>query len=443
MKSSSRFCVLLLLLSAIPVTSQAFSQQKLLFRAPDEGPFTQYVTSILEEAYAKLDIKLEYIELPRVRGEQLATEGTIAGELGRTASLEEKRDDLRRIPFPLFSFDIIAVADRRNCGYCSVSEIESLAYVNGMDSITNVVEKLPYKPSIVTPINFEQVVKLLDSGRIQFAFMTDFQFKSSKLSNNPHLITHTLSSETGFHYLNEEHARLIPQLTYYLQTMRKNGRMEELRKQYGIETQKPIKLIEPPKQLTVVGALHPGLINADGTGKLWEIAQTVFPTFGSKINKVVSSWQRSFQLMGEGRADALIGVRPDQQIKNAILSKYHVGYDDSVFLFSLEESKEGPICVSGPHFMETLFETQRPFYRASNSLDCFALLDLGRVSAVIDYKDNLPDWTEKPYKKKKLSAPQPLFVAFSDSGRGRALRQLFDKAIVTNKSVVRQVNKRL
>ena len=48
-----------------------------------------------------------------------------------------------------------------------------------------------------------QVLKLLESGRIQFAFMGDFQFQSSELSDNPHFITHKLSTETGFHYLNE------------------------------------------------------------------------------------------------------------------------------------------------------------------------------------------------------------------------------------------------
>ena len=64
------------------------AQEKLTFRAPDESAFTNYVTAVLEEAYRELGIQLEYIELPRIRGEQLAAEGTIAGELGRTPSLE-------------------------------------------------------------------------------------------------------------------------------------------------------------------------------------------------------------------------------------------------------------------------------------------------------------------------------------------------------------------
>ncbi|MCK7459786.1 ABC transporter substrate-binding protein [Idiomarina aminovorans] len=430
MKSSLRLCALLLLFGLMPITSQAVLQQKLVFRAPDEGPFTQYVTAVLEEAYAKLGIKLEYIELPRVRGEQLATEGTIAGELGRTALLEEKRRDLRRVPFPLFTFDIIAIADRRDCGFCNLSKIESLAYVDGMDSITKAVTELPQEPSVVTPIDLEQVLKLLASGRVQFAFMTDFQFKSSELSDNPHLITHKLSTEVGFHYLNEEHARLIPQLTYHLQGMHESGRMQQLRVHHGIKPETPIEPIAPPEQLTVVGAIHPGLLNADGTGTLWNVAKSVFPAFTEQLNTVVSSWQRSIQLLQEGRADALIGIRSDQKIENIILSKYHIAYDDSIFLFSLEPDHEGPICISGPRFMQTLVNSERPFYRTSDSLDCFALLDMGRVSAVIDYKANLPDWTEQPYKKKKLSDPQPLFMAFPDNSRGHVLRHLFDNTMV-------------
>ena len=73
----------------------SMAQEKLTFRAPDESAFTNYVTAVLEEAYRELGIQLNYIDLPRVRGEQLAAEGTIAGELAEH-SLESKRHELRR-----------------------------------------------------------------------------------------------------------------------------------------------------------------------------------------------------------------------------------------------------------------------------------------------------------------------------------------------------------
>ena len=57
--------------------------QTLVFRAPQDGPLPELVQSILEEAYAELNIKLRYESFPRLRGEQLASEGIIAGELGR------------------------------------------------------------------------------------------------------------------------------------------------------------------------------------------------------------------------------------------------------------------------------------------------------------------------------------------------------------------------
>lgn len=429
MKLPLRSCTFLLLLSFIPLTSQAASEQTLRFRAPENSAFTQYVTAVLEEAYLNLGIQLEYVDLPRARGEQLAAEGTIAGELGRTAQLEQKRRDLRRIPFPLFQFDVLAVADRRRCGYCPLTAIESLAYVDGMDSITQKIDTLPGKPSVVTPIHFEQVAKLLESGRIQTAFMTSIQYEGSQLSDNPHFITHTISNEVGYHYLYREYAPLIPKLTYQLQRMQKQGRIKALRQQYGVAMKTPVAPIEPPEQLTVVGVMHPGLLHADGTGTLWEVAKTTFPRFTGQLNTVISSWQRSIQLVQNGRADALMGLRPDQKSDHMILSNYHVAYDDSIFLFSANEPNEGPICISGPQFMQDLVDTERPFYRASDSLDCFALLDLGRVSAVVDYKDNLPDWTETPYKKEQLSVPQPLFVGFADTPKGRALRRLFDNTM--------------
>ncbi|MFP3633016.1 hypothetical protein SB776_41125, partial [Burkholderia sp. SIMBA_045] len=77
---------------------------------------------------------------------------------------------------------------------------------------------------------------------------------------------------------------LIPQLTYHLQTMRDNGRMKALREQYGVTLETPIQPIKRPEQLTVVGAIHQGLLNANGTGELWNLAKSVFPTFTPRLN---------------------------------------------------------------------------------------------------------------------------------------------------------------
>jgi ABC-type amino acid transport substrate-binding protein len=409
----------------------SMAQEKLTFRAPDESAFTNYVTAVLEEAYRELGIQLNYIDLPRVRGEQLAAEGTIAGELGRTTALENKRHELRRVPFPLFRFDILAVTDRRRCGYCRPGNYDSLAYVNGMDSITTVVQQLSKPPSVVTPTDLEQVVKLVEAGRVDAAFMADFQYQGSVLSKNPNFITHRLSIEQGFHYLNEEHARLIPQLTYQLQKLKESGRIEELQKAYGVHTMPPAQPLDPSKPVVVLGPVQKGLTNADGTGKLWAFAKRVFPEV-AELHPVVTSWQRAKQMIQEARADALLGVRASQRIPNTILSKYHVGYDDSLYLFSLEEQNEGPICLSGPRFIEDLVDTQRPFYRADSSLDCFALLDMGRVNAVVDYRSNLPDWTEKPYKQQLIAEPSPLFVAFPATPRGRSLKRAFDHYVFDN-----------
>ncbi len=408
------------------------AQEKLTFRAPDESAFTNYVTAVLEEAYRELGIQLEYVELPRVRGEQLAAEGTIAGELGRTPSLEDKRRELRRVPFPLFTFDVVAVTDRRRCGFCRPGNYESLAYVNGMDAITKVVNDLAETPSVVTPTDLEQVVKLVEAGRVDAAFMADFQYQGSSLSSNPNFITHRLSIEQGFHYLNEEHARLIPQLTYQLQKLKESGRIEELQKVYGVYAEKPAQPLDASKPIVVLGPVQKGLTNADGTGVLWAFAKQVFPQMAAQLHPVVTSWQRAKQMIQEARADVLLGVRANQNIENITLSKYHIGYDDSLYLFMLEEENEGPICVSGPRFIEDLVDTQRPFYRADSSLDCFALLDMERVNGVVDYRDNLPDWTEKPYKQQLIAEPSPLFVAFPDTQRGRSLKQAFDNYLFSN-----------
>lgn len=423
--------VLSTLLTAL-FSGAVIAQDKLTFRAPNDSALSSYVTEVLEEAYHEVGIQLEYIDLPRVRGEQLAVEGAIAGELGRTPALADKRNELRQVPFPLFTFNIIAVSDRRRCGYCSPTDYASIAYVNGMDSITDVVNKLPETPSIVTPTDLEQVVKLVEAGRVQAALMADFQYQGSTLSNNPHFITHRLSIEEGFHYLHEGYARLIPQLTFQLQKLKKSGRIKELQNAYNIHKASPVQPFDKTQPITVLGPVQKGLTNADKTGLLWTFSEQTLSQLNAPLKPIVTSWQRAKQMIQEARADVLLGVRPTQKIQNIILSKHHVGYDESLYLFTQKEQNEGPICVSGPRFIEDIVDTRRPLYRAASSLDCFALLDMNRVNAVIDYEKNLPDWTETPYQQQLIAAPSPLFIAFPDTPRGHSIKQAFDNYIAKN-----------
>src|SRR5690606_36336139 len=66
------------------------------------------------------------------------------------------------------------------------------------------------------------------------------------------------------------------------------------------------------------------------------------------------------------------------------------------------------------------------YYGAESPLDCFAMLDLGRVGAVTDYRENIPEWAEGPYVEHKLHDGLPLHVAFQDNERGHRLRAYYE-----------------
>ena len=57
------------------------------------------------------------------------------------------------------------------------------------------------------------------------------------------------------------------------------------------------------------------------------------------------------------------------------------------------------------------------------------MLDMGRMGAVVNYRENMPDWIAAPYVEHKLRDAVPIHVMFQDTPRGRELRDWFDKRL--------------
>jgi len=411
--------------------------QTLVFRAPQDGPLPELVQSILEEAYAELNIKLRYESLPRLRGEQLASEGIIAGELGRIPGLSEQLTNLIRVDFPIYEFSLLLIADPSQCGVCTPDKLSNLAYLSGLRAGDEVVDSYQLDIPIAKPIKLEQVIKLMDAGRVEAALMADFQYRGSALHDRDDLIVYEIKRYQGYHYLHKKHADLIPDLLSTLKLMQATGRITALRETYQSKIARPITPVRIPNPLIGASALMPRQTEMDGEGSLWQRFIELTADWAEQVETETSNWPRAKQLVDSGKAQVLVGIREEQIDQRFIKTEHAFARSAPVYLFSKTQAaiddtldhKNVSLCVAGGDYQHSLLPSNANIYTANTSLDCFALLDMGRVAGVVDYAANLPDWMETPYERYALSDEVPLYLAFKDNAQGQLLRSLFDKAI--------------
>lgn len=421
--------------TALPLALQEQSQPALTFRRPSSGPLPTYVQSLLERAYADLDYRLEYIDMPRQRSLVEANRGTIAGELARLPQLEDSFENLVRVNFPLYSFEIVMVADRRVCGVCNFERVSSFAYVNGVRMIESYLNEHPTEAATVAASDLTQLDQLLDSGRVQAVLMTNFEYQQSKLADNRHYIAVPLQRTLAYHYLNQQHAELAAKLETKLNQLHEQGVVEAKIAELGLELPRAVPALSVLPRIRVVADDFRTIGNSGDNNRYRPLIQAVFGDRAEQVEFNATNLYRAQQGMIEGRFDVMFGVYRGHQPPGTIVSQTHYDYDEPVYAFTkdlqlLAELKLGtlrrPVCVTrGTHHDEFLPESIL-YYFADNSLDCFALLDLDRVAAVIDYEHNRPEWFTDTNGMLEVHEGLPLHAVFADTERGHQLREVYE-----------------
>ncbi|RUO79957.1 hypothetical protein CWI84_08330 [Idiomarina tyrosinivorans] len=433
-KIAIRWALSLVWLFSFTVAAQA--PKTVTFRDLDPGEFSQYLKTVLGEAYAKLGTQIRYLDLPRPRGLRLAVEGELDGEIARVPSLAFDYPTLMPVPFPLYDFSVVLVGDRRKCGECRIEDVDNLAYTQGMVVMPKVIEKHNFKGPVVTPADITQVLNLLLAERIDAALMTNFQLQNIDLSRHPHLVVRQLMIEQGYHYLNEKHRDWLPRLTRELQKMQERGRITELQQKYGIKTLHQYQPFEHIGSLKIVAATRAGRTEANGKGRYWQTLHELFDPIADNVDTEASNWHRAQQLLAEGRADAMVTMWNKTIPENTLYSASHIDYGEPLYLFATDNQTiadiqngdaDKPVCISTDRDMRQWVPHNVEIYSTEKSLDCFAMLDLGRVSGVLDYRSALPDWTEKPYARKQVREGWPVLLLFQNNERGRRLKATFEQ----------------
>jgi len=407
----------------------------LKFREPAPGALPNYVKETLAEAYAKLGMAIEYVEMPRQRSLVEANQGRIDGELARIDSIGGEYKNLVRVDFPLYSFDIVLVADRRDCGVCNFSQIENLAFINGVRLVEDFLQQNSRGKAIAEANNIKQLLSLLENKRVEAAIMTDFEYQESGLADNRHYIKVPLERSLSYHYLHKNHADLADDLAAILEQMHDSGRIDALLQKHNVDLPRRIPPLTKQPMIRLIAGEWQGLTNRDGSGRYWRLMQAVFGDVAEELELNASSFHRANLSLAEQRYDIMLAAYSGQQPNNSIVSSTHFDYDVPVYIMTSDQETmaqveagtlKQPICYTQGYDYREFLPEGLVYYAAETPLDCFAMLDLGRVAAVVDYKENVPEWFDADLKRKALHPGLPLHLAFQNNERGRQLRAHYE-----------------
>jgi len=198
----------------------------MLFSSVTNGePFLSLGREVLTEAYECLgDYEVEIQTFPAKRALYFANHGYADGELIRPKLVGEY-DNLRRIDVPLFSYELVAVSKlHTNMPGSKVQDFKGkiVGIIRGFQSTKHIPETLG---NAVLAHDGEHLLKLLQNGRIDYAFMmkeaavqTITKFDLSELK----ILTPSLEIKWFYHYLHKKNWHLIPKLEHCLREMNLN-----------------------------------------------------------------------------------------------------------------------------------------------------------------------------------------------------------------------------
>ncbi|MCH8623073.1 hypothetical protein [Undibacterium sp. TS12] len=196
--------------------SQAEEESLRITTFGNGGPMEKNAAIYLTDAYKKLGVKIEFVNLPGNRALQESNSGRLDGELMRKAGLSNEYPNLMQIPVALATTNTVAFALDKNIaldkGWASLRE-HSFSYETGTKIIeqntqgfTTGFAELNIKAAFKQMLNRHVELIVIDEN-------TGLQLvKEMGLENTVYMLTPPVSTIPLYHYLHKKHAVLASKL---------------------------------------------------------------------------------------------------------------------------------------------------------------------------------------------------------------------------------------
>lgn len=195
---------------------------------------TQMTFQILSEAYSALGINLEFKEYPILRSTHSAHTGKVDGEVFKISGLDKKYPNLIKIPVPLDDIELMVMTRKDSSLHANWASLRyaSVGYFRGIFLIERMIAAKKIRNAKPLETN-EQLIKMVSLGRLDAGLIARIagimNLKKSQV-NNVVLHPQPIAATPVYHYLNNKHADLVPELIKALKKMKETGRMKEIKR---------------------------------------------------------------------------------------------------------------------------------------------------------------------------------------------------------------------
>ncbi|MBH0026890.1 MULTISPECIES: transporter substrate-binding domain-containing protein [unclassified Pseudoalteromonas] len=227
-----RFSILLLLVNLFFIAPCFSHQYNLTFNRPQSTPQADYALELLKLAYADIGFKIHIIDFSRQNALLAANNGVLDGQLGRDISVEENYENLIRVDYELFKFDLVLY---KNCLPRSLEQLDSVAIVDGYPVQEHYLASTQFAGNIIKVKSMNAQLNLLAQQKVQGALMINFIMQNNDLPTPQGCFEkEVLSTYPLYHYLNKRNKNLVEKLKMSLINLTDNGTVYALRAKYGL-----------------------------------------------------------------------------------------------------------------------------------------------------------------------------------------------------------------
>lgn len=194
-------------------------------------PATTIAERVLHEAYRRLGMSMVVVKVPGERSLFSADHGQVDGELYRKLGMERDYPNLRIVPVPLLTYEIVIFTLGTTFvvnGWDSLRPF-SIGFVKGIKIIEQNTQGMKLEPTTTMRQAFLKMTLMRSDIVVANRHSGVFVLKEMKLSDVK-VLEPPLATFPVFHYLHKKHEALIPKLTTVLQQMQKEKTIEKIQK---------------------------------------------------------------------------------------------------------------------------------------------------------------------------------------------------------------------
>lgn len=402
---------------------------------PNKTPAALFVQEFLEKAYGNIGYQVKYRNVPLARSFIEANTGRLDGLRARVGSVADKYPNLVKVPFKLFEFKVVMLADRRVCGACDISQLSHIVVPRGFKAFEDFIATEDIKLNIIEVTGVQQALDILAAGKVQAAVMSDTNVPDSYYHLNHHWIKQTLAVLPDYHYLNIKHKDIVPKLLAEMQKLDTTGQVAILRQKYKLDAlQETLPELEVSSISAISGEWIGFTDSEDAT--YWRVLDRVYKSQVKAVSHKSTNWKRAKTLFANGDVDILMGAYDFEVTDKMIRSNIHIDYEWPLTAFGkdltlLKRQLDGEVPATacyllGYDFHEWLSSSIKS-YEVSSQADCERLLKADRVDMLVAYDIDLPITIIDSYPGQQIVGAKPLFAVFHNTVKGRKLQRVFER----------------